>query len=178
VVPASTAVEDASIAKVTRPVPPRPVASKARTVVFDPSPANVTISVDGAAPKAYGPSFRMVELAPGPHTFRFTGGHECCKPYSIEREVPGGAGEYVISAKLEFRDANVYVDSVPGDVVVDDGLAAGRSLSLLAIPMKQLVERHRISVTAPGYEPYTGWVDVRAGVSTKHKVTLPARAPR
>jgi hypothetical protein len=63
-------------------------------------------------------------------------------------------------------------------VVIDDGLAAGRSVLLLAIPMKQLVERHRISVTAPGYEPYTGYVDVRAGVPTSHSVSLKPRAPR
>ncbi|MET0284615.1 MAG: serine/threonine-protein kinase [Polyangiales bacterium] len=175
--PGPITAEDAAVAKVVRPAP-KPVASKLRTVVFDPSPPNVTIAVDGAEPKAYGPSFRMVELAPGPHSFSFTGGHECCKPLTVEREVPGGTGEYVVSAKLEFRDAYVRVDSVPADVVVDDGLAAGRSLLLLAIPMKQLVERHRISVTAPGFEPYTGWVDVRAGVPTSHPVSLKPRDPR
>ncbi len=171
------AAEDASIARVVRPRP-TPVAPKVRTVVFDPSPANVTISVDGAEPKAYGPSFRMAELAPGPHTFSFTGGHDCCKPLTLERDVPSGAGDFVISAKLEFRDAYVRVDSVPADVVIDDGLVEGRSLLLLAIPMKQLTERHRISVTAPGYETYTGTVDVRAGVPTSHPVSLKPRAPR
>jgi eukaryotic-like serine/threonine-protein kinase len=175
--PVVAPVEDASVAKVAR-VSPKPAVPRLRTVVFDPSPPNVTISVDGAEPKPYGPSFRMVELTPGPHTFTFVGGHGCCKPLPLERNIPSGAGDYVVSAKLEFRDANVYVDSVPADVVIDDGLAAGRSLQLLAIPMKQLRERHRISVTAPGYDAYTGWVDVRAGVATQHKVSLPPRAPR
>jgi hypothetical protein len=175
--PVAFTAEDAAIAKATRPVL-KPVAPKLRTVVFDPSPANVAIGVDGAEPRAYGPSFRMVELAPGTHTFNFVGGHDCCKPLNVEREVPSGSGEYVISAKLEFRDAYVRIDSVPADVVVDEGLAAGRSLLLLAIPMKQLVERHRISVTAPGYEPYTGYVDVRAGVPTSHPVSLKPRASR
>lgn len=175
VVDAAVDVEAAE--KAARPVAP-PRVQKSRSVVFDPSPANVTISVDGAEPRPYGPAFRMVELAPGLHTFSFVGGHDCCKPLTLERDVPSGSGEYVVSAKLEFRDAYVRVDSVPADVVIDDGLAAGRSLLLLAIPMKQLVERHRISVTAPGYEPYTGYVDVRAGVPTSHPVTLKLRAPR
>jgi serine/threonine-protein kinase len=174
--PVAIPLADAAVAKAARSVV-KPVA-KVRTVTFDPSPANVTISVDGAAPRAYGPSFRMIELAPGPHSFRFIGGHECCKPLTLERDVPPGSGEYLVSARLEFRDAYVRVDSVPADVVIDDGLAAGRSLLLLAIPMKQLVERHRISVTAPGYEPYTGYVDVRAGVPTSHSVSLKPRAPR
>ncbi|HEY6877463.1 MAG TPA: serine/threonine-protein kinase, partial [Polyangiales bacterium] len=175
VVDAATAIEQAdTVARAA----PQPRVLKPRSVVFDPSPANVTISVDGAEPRAYGPAFRMAELAPGVHTFSFVGGHDCCKPLTFERDVPSGNGEYVVSAKLEFRDAYVRVDSVPADVVIDDGLAAGRSLLLLAIPMKQLVERHRISVTAPGYEPYTGYVDVRAGVPTSHPVSLKPRAPR
>jgi eukaryotic-like serine/threonine-protein kinase len=171
---------DAAVTKARAAASPvaRPREQRVRTVVFDPSPANVTISVDGAEPRAYGPSFRMVELTPGTHRFSFTGAHDCCKPLVLERDVPSGTGEYVMSAKLEFRDAYVRVDSVPADVVIDDGLAAGRSLLLLAIPMKQLVERHRISVTAPGYEPYTGYVDVRAGVPTSHPVSLNPRAPR
>ncbi|MDB4990704.1 MAG: Serine/threonine protein kinase PrkC, regulator of stationary phase, partial [Myxococcaceae bacterium] len=152
--------------------------NKPRRVVFDPSPANVAISVDGAEPRHYGPSFRMVELSPGPHRFSFIGAHDCCKPLSIEREIPPGPGEMVVSAKLEFRDGYVYVDSVPADVSIDDDLVKGRSLFMLAVPVKQrLIERHRISVTAPGYEPYTGNVEVRAGVVTPHPVSLKPRVP-
>ncbi|MDB4973098.1 MAG: Serine/threonine protein kinase PrkC, regulator of stationary phase [Myxococcaceae bacterium] len=155
----------------------RPRESRPRTVVFDPSPANVSISVDGAEPRHYGPSFRMVELSPGPHRFSFVGAHDCCKALSFERDIPSGPGETVVTAKLEFRDGYVYVDSVPADVVLDDGLVKGRSLFMLAVPVKQrLVERHRISVTAPGYGTYTGNVEVRAGVVTPYPVSLTPRA--
>ena len=100
-------------------------------------------------------------------------------PLSIERDIPAGPGETTVSAKLEFRDAYVYVDSVPADVTIDDDLVKGRSLFMLAVPMKQrLIERHRISVTAPGYETYTGNVEVRAGVVTPHPVSLKPRVPR
>ena len=158
---------------------PRVRDSRPRTVLFDPSPANVTISVDGAEPRHYGPSFRMVELAPGSHRFSFIGAHDCCKPFAIEREIPAGPGETTVSAKLEFRDGYVYVDSVPADVTIDDDLVKGRSLFMLAVPMKQrMIERHRISVTAPGYETYTGNVEVRAGVVTPHPVSLKPRVPR
>jgi hypothetical protein len=193
--PAAAALEEAPAGDGGRPrplkptvnvgaqVPSPPVASrvreiKPRTVVFDPSPANVAISVDGAEPRHYGPSFRMVELSPGPHKFSFVGAHDCCKPLTIEREIASGPGETVVSAKLEFRDGYVYVDSVPADVTIDDGLVKGRSLFMMAVPVKQrLVERHRISVTAPGYETYTGNVEVRAGVVTPHPVLLKPRAP-
>ena len=158
---------------------PRVRDSRPRTVLFDPSPANVTISVDGAEPRHYGPSFRMVELPPGPHRFSFIGAHDCCKQLSVDREIPSGPGETTVSVKLEFRDAYVYVDSVPADVTIDDGLVKGRSLFMLAVPMKQrLIERHRISVTAPGYKTYTGNVEVRAGVVTPHPVSLEPRVPR
>jgi hypothetical protein len=147
-----------------------------RTVVFDPSPANVEISVDGAEPRHYGPSFRMVELAPGLHTFGFIGAHNCCKPLTVEREIKEGPGETTVSAKLEFRDAYVYVNSLPADVNVGNGLAMGRTLFMLAVPLKnRIAETHSISVTAPGYETYTGNVEVRAGVVTAHPVSLKPR---
>jgi eukaryotic-like serine/threonine-protein kinase len=149
-----------------------------RTVVFDPSPANVAISVDDAPPRHYGPSFRMVELSPGVHRFSFVGAHNCCKPLTLEREIKEGPGETVISAKLEFRDAYVYVNSVPANVDVGNGLAKGRTLFMLAVPLKdRLTETHSISVTAPGYETYTGSVEVRAGKVTPYQVSLTPRAP-
>jgi hypothetical protein len=147
-------------------------------VVFDPSPANVEISVDGAEPRHYGPSFRMVELTPGVHTFSFIGAHNCCKPLTIEREIKEGPGETTVSAKLEFRDAYVYVNSIPADVSVGNGLATGRTLFMLAVPLKnRIAETHSISVTAPGYETYTGSVEVRAGKVTPYQVSLTPRAP-
>ncbi len=173
-------VRPGTVGEASRPVrPPRARESKPRTVVFDPVPANVSISVDGAQARPYGPSFRMVELNPGRHSFVFEGGHNCCKPLPVDADIPAGPGETVISAKLEFRDAHLYVDSVPANVTIDEGALTGRSLSLLTIPIKQrLEERHFISVTAAGYVPYEGYVVVRAGEVTKHPVTLEPRVPR
>ena len=55
--------------------------------------------------KPFGPSFHKVELAPGPHTFRFVGAHECCDDAVIQLDIPAGPGETVVRAKLAFRDA-------------------------------------------------------------------------
>ncbi|MEY4515366.1 MAG: hypothetical protein RLZZ450_7488 [Pseudomonadota bacterium] len=160
------------------PAATRPREMRPRTVVFDPSPANVEISVDGAEPRHYGPSFRMVELTPGVHTFSFIGAHSCCKELTFEREIKEGPGETTVSAKLEFRDAYVYVNSIPADVSVGNGLATGRTLFMLAVPLKnRIAETHSISVTAPGYETYTGSVEVRAGKVTPYRVSLTPRAP-
>jgi eukaryotic-like serine/threonine-protein kinase len=171
--PASTTSSPPTSTPATaRPARPREVGP--RTVLFAPSPANVTISVDGSEPRPYGPSFRMAELSPGPHRFRFVGGHNCCKPLVFDREIPPGPGETVIAAKLEFQDARLYVvTEVPADVVLDNGLLTGRTRSLMVVPIaKQLEERHSISVTAAGYEPYTGYVKVQAGEVTQHEVPL------
>ena len=176
--PVREGVHGASASQPVDAEPGRPHEVKPRLVVFDPSPANVAISVDGAAPRNYGPSFRMVELAPGAHRFTFEGAHNCCKPLTLERDIKEGPGEMIVSAKLEFRDAYVYVNSVPANVTVGNGIAKGRSLFMLAVPLKQrLVETHSISVTAPGYEPYTGTVEVRAGKVTPHQVSLKPSAP-
>jgi hypothetical protein len=148
-------------------------------VVFAPEPANVTISVDDAEPKPFGPSFGQLELAPGPHTFRFVGAHECCEESVVQLDVPPGPGETVVRAKLAFRDARLYVASnVPADVSLD-GQLVGRALGLISVPLgRSLSERRKISVTATGREPFTGYVQLRAGQVAQLEVTLlPSAAP-
>lgn len=155
---------------------PRP-ASGPRTVVFAPEPANVTISVDGAPPKAFGPNFNKLEIEPGLHTFRFVGAHQCCDDAVVQVDVPAGPGETEVRAKLSFRDAALYVASnVPADVSLD-GVAMGRALSVIKVPLtRSVLERRKISVTATGHEPYTGYVQLRAGEVAQFEVTLPPGA--
>lgn len=163
-----------------RPVRPRPKPAGPRTVVFDPEPANVTISVDGAAARPFGPSFRMLELEPGAHTFRFVGAHGCCVEQEVTLDVPAGPGQTVVPVKLPFRAARLYiVGDVPADVRVGDGVAEGRTRSLINVPItRALIESQQISVTAPGYAPYTGTVQLRAGQVTQLNVDLVPSAPR
>jgi eukaryotic-like serine/threonine-protein kinase len=159
--------------KPARPPAPRPRSNAPRTVVFAPVPANVTISVDGGPAQPFGPSFRMLELPPGVHTFRFVGAHQCCDDAVVQLDLPPGPGETVVPAKLTFRDARLYVASnVPADVSLD-GEAAGRALSLISVPLNRgLLERRKILVTAAGHEPYTGYVELRAGQVAQLEVTL------
>jgi hypothetical protein len=147
--------------------------SSPRTVVFDPKPANVSISVDGAAPRHFGPAFRMIELPPGSHAFRFIGAHDCCEDEVVELDLEPGPGETVVSANLAFRPARVYVVSdVPADVSID-GEPVGRTRSLINVPVdRRYIERRKISVTAPGHEAYTGSVQLRAGQVTQLDVEL------
>ncbi|MFT3926293.1 MAG: serine/threonine-protein kinase [Myxococcales bacterium] len=163
-----------------RPQVPVSEATGPRTVRFDPDPANVSISVDGEPARHFGPSFRMLELAAGTHSFRFIGAHDCCEDRVVEVDVPAGPGETVVAAKLPFRPARVYVVSdVPADVQIDDGAAVGRSRSLINVPIERsYIERRRISVTAPGHEAYTGSIQLRAGQVTQLDVVLkPSAAP-
>jgi hypothetical protein len=166
----------AAQARATRP--PRPRATGPRTVVFDPEPANVTISVDGESPQAFGPSFSKVELAPGRHSFRFVGAEQCCEDAVVELDVPPGPGESVVRARLNFRDARLYVESnVPANVALDDA-PVGRALSLISVPMERnRVMRRKISVTAPGHDPYTGHVQLRAGEVAQLEIALVPSAP-
>jgi hypothetical protein len=175
--PGGKAGAAAAEARATRPAP-RPRASGPRTVVFDPEPANVTISVDGAAPQAFGPSFSKVELPPGRHSFRFVGAEQCCEDDVVELDVPPGPGESVVRARLAFRDARLYVSSnVPADVALDDA-PVGRALSLISVPMERnRVMRRKISVTAAGHKPYTGHVQLRAGEVAQLKIALVPSAP-
>ena len=81
-------------ARAARAAPaPRPSAERAahwsRSI---PIPANVSIGIDGAAPRAFGPSFREVELEPGVHRFKFVGAHDCCIDEEVSVKVPPGDG--------------------------------------------------------------------------------------
>jgi serine/threonine-protein kinase len=167
----------AAQARAARPAP-RARATGPRTVVFDPEPANVTISVDGEAAQAFGPSFSKVELAPGRHSFRFVGAEQCCEDAVVELDVPPGPGESVVRAHLAFRDARLYVSSnVPANVALDDA-PVGRALSLISVPMERnRVMRRKISVTAPGHDPYTGHVQLRAGEVAQLEIALVPSAP-
>ena len=134
----------------------------------------MSISVDGAAPKPFGPGFSAVELKPGMHTFRFIGARDCCTDKVLQLKVRPGPGRQVLSPTLKFRPASLFVKSrVPADVKVEDGLASGRANTLFNVPVERsLVETRRISVTAPGYRGYTGNVQLHAGQVKRKTVEL------
>lgn len=138
-----------------------------RRVDFQPSPQNVTISVNGAEPRAFGPAFRGVELAVGQvHRFRFESPSGCCEPLERELRLPPGDDPLPLVARLPFRPARLYVAATPADVHVLAGRAGearGRTRSVIAVPMASAEETRELRVTAEGHEPYTTRVTLRAG---------------
>ena len=145
-----------------------------RRVIFDPDPANVLISVDGAEPRSYGPSFSSIELLPGPHTFRIVSNVACCADATIERDIPSGAGNYTLSHVLPSRPALLLVrTNVPADVAVEGG-PRGRARRPITVPIhsRERSELRTITVTAPGYRAYTGDVQLTAGDTPEVQVTL------
>ncbi len=147
---------------------------KPRTVVFMPEPANVSISVNGSEPRAFGPSFRQVELPPGVHRFGLSGAHDCCLDEEVTLRVPPGPGTTMLKHRLRFRPAALYVvTNVPANVTVDNGRATGRTRSVLKVPHKNALEEiHEIKLSAPGYQEHTESVEMRAGQLSTVKVTL------
>ena len=159
----------------------RPRTGAPRMVVFRPEPQNVTIAIDGAAPRTFGPSFRGQELAIGAHRVRIASGTECCEAIAFEIDVTPGATPLVVSRTLPLRSARLYlVSSVPADVVVSIGgatVARGRARELLPIPMGSLEGTAQYVVTAEGYHGYTGQVRLRAGEVARATVALEAATP-
>ncbi len=159
------------------PSTPRP--SQPRLVVFRPTPQNVAISVDGAPPRPFGPSFRETELRPGPHHFKLVGGAGCCIDADFSVTIPPGQAPFVIQRTLGYRPAYVYVISnVAADVEVEGGVH-GRSREIIQVPLEGgAVEARQITVTAPGHRRYTGTVRLQAGRDTQVQVTLlPSGSP-
>jgi hypothetical protein len=148
-----------------------------RTVTFNPYPGNVSIGVDGAEPRAFGPSFREMELEPGLHRFKFVGAHDCCIDEEISVQVPPGEEPFPISRRLKFRPAGLYVvTEAPANVVVDDGAVSGRSRSVIQISdMSDLVETHHIRITSEGHEDRIQDVRLQAGQVVTVEVPLHKR---
>ena len=170
--PATAPVVAPQGATQTRPRNPRTAARgqegdgvSPRRVVFQPSPANVSIGVDGAGPVPFGPSFREVVLAPGEHRFKVVGAHDCCVDAEFTETIPSGPGVTNLALRLKYRPAVLYVASnVSADVRVGNGLAQGRSRAVFDVPLLRTIrETHTIVVSAPGYREHRQDVAFNAG---------------
>ncbi len=172
----ATGVDPVTRTKLSRPATRAPVGDGVtpRRVVFQPSPANVSIGIDGATPVPYGPSFREATLTPGTHHFKLVGGHDCCVDLDVTETIPSGPGITTLSYRLKFRPAALYVVSnVPADVRVDDGLVRGRSRAVIDVPLEQrLRENHSVTVSASGHRDQTVDIQLSAGQLSTVPVTL------
>jgi len=150
-------------------IPPGP-----RRVTFNPIPANMSIGVNGAAPRAFGPSFREIDLEPGVHRFKFVGAHDCCIDEEISVKIPPGLGTYTVARRLKYRPAGLYVvTAAPANVFVDGGAISGRSRSVIQVPdLTDLIEVHRIRVSAEGHRDHVQEVRLQAGQVVTVEVEL------
>jgi eukaryotic-like serine/threonine-protein kinase len=155
-----------------------PGGSGPRHVVLRPEPANVSISIDGALPRDFGPSFRELTLAPGPHVFKFVGAHDCCVPAQVTIDIPPGPGTTIVAQRLTFRPAVLYVVSnTPANVVVDGGAVRGRTRSMIPVPQPDdMFGTHVITVSAEGYQEVVREVRLRAGQVETISVELPEKS--
>jgi eukaryotic-like serine/threonine-protein kinase len=145
-----------------------------RHVILRPEPANISISVDGAPPRDFGPSFRALDLVPGPHVFKFKGAHECCVDEELNVEIPPGATPFVLKHRLRFRPAGLYVISnTPANVVVGNNMASGRSRSVIQVPQPDdMFASHVVRISSDGHAPVVTEVRLRAGQVETIEVTL------
>jgi hypothetical protein len=145
-----------------------------RRVILRPEPANMSIGVDGAPPREFGPSFRELELVPGPHTFKFKGAHDCCVDDEVRVEIPPGAGPFTLAHRLRFRPAGLYVVSnTPANVVVGNGLASGRTRSIIQVQQPDdMFASYVVQISGEGHKPITTEVRLRAGQIEEITVTL------
>jgi len=145
-----------------------------RHVVLRPEPANVSISIDGSEPREFGPSFRSVTLAPGPHVFAFKGAYDCCVDEQITVDIPPGTSNYVVAHRLSYRPAGLFVRSnTPANVVVDQGAVVGRTWSVIQVPQpNDMFATHTLRVSAEGHRDEVREVRLRAGQIERIEVTL------
>ncbi len=148
--------------------------TRVRRVLFAPSPVDVTISVDGRPPRAFGPSYAGDTLPVGTHAFVFTN-DACCVESRFELLVPPGDEPLRVARALALKPARLFVRAVgiEGARVAVDGQSAGPAWSLLSVPVRELAPRVTITVTAEGHPAYTRAVQLEAGRSTEVTVASP-----
>lgn len=150
-----------------------------RQVRFVPSPVqNVSIGVDGDAPRPFGPGWTGTTLPPGPHRFRVVPadglGHV---EVTHTRVVEAGAGVQPIALPLPYEPASVIVrvrgvgSVVPTVQVQGVGTRQGHS-TVFAVPMRDEEATVSVSVTAEGFRAYTTTVRLQAGGSEEVTATL------
>jgi hypothetical protein len=130
--------------------------------------------VDGALPRDFGPSFRELDLAPGPHLFKFKGAHECCVDEELKVDIPPSASPFVLKHRLRFRPAGLYVISnAPANVVVGNNMASGRTRSVIQVPQPDdMFASHVVRISSDGHAPVVTEVRLRAGQVETIEVTL------
>jgi serine/threonine protein kinase len=150
-----------------------------RLVVFKPSPSNVSISIDGAALRPYGPGFQGARLKPGRHTFSVVGGEDCCEPWTKRVTIPPGRGDYDLPINLRYKPAKLYLRGpAPRNASVEITLPGNRVIKgkireILTVPMRTLTAQAQVSIEAPGYRLHQDKVTLRAGAGvTEHTFTL------
>ena len=91
--------------------------------------------------------------------------------------VPPGEGTFAVSQRLKYRPAGLYVvTNTPANVSVDDGKISGRSRSVIQVPdLSDLVETHRIRVSAEGRRDHVQEVRLQAGQVVTVEVAMKAQ---
>lgn len=165
----------ADAAEATRPRDMRPRPRGPRRVVFRPSPARVSIGVDGSEPRDFGPSFDHIELSPGPHRFSFAG--DCCIDQEFVVVIPPGNEDYILRRTLQYRPANLIVySSVSASVEVQSSGSAnasrGSTGTMFPVSLSEGSQRRTVVVRAEGFTPLTLQVDLSAGAIVSRRVQL------
>ena len=136
---------------------------------------DVSISIDGSAPRPYGPGFLAAELEPGRHAFVFTrnDGSKCADRTEATVVVPPGDDAFVLTQPIGFQPAVLLVDTLPAAEISVGGVI-GRANRPIYVPMTSQYALHDFTVTAPDHPPYTGQVRLEAGETKSVDVEMEA----
>ncbi len=150
------------------------VAAETRSVVFKPTPMNVTIQIDDDPPFAFGPDSRVRALKVGTHRIVFRGAGGCCEEVVRQLELEAASDPLTLAVILPPRDARLYVDTnVPASVAIEGMDEAQRALDVVRLPLGQDYQRtFSLRVSAEGYQAESRSVTVQAGALKRVPIAL------
>lgn len=153
------------IPTLVRPVrPPSASTSAPRNVEFTPTPQSVLISIDGAEPREFGPSFRGLPLSVGTHRVVYSGPGIFDTSRVID--VPEGEGVFRVRHRVPFR-AGIKIDCRNGDSLVSGTVRIGDAVTIRcnvieAVPLDERIQVFPLAVEADGFRTYNGQVRLDA----------------
>lgn len=133
---------------------------------------NFNVQVDGGAWKVWSPNMTAETLVVGRHEVVFGSDSGFFSKKKMIIQVNPDPGPYVVSARLEFAPAAVFVRCNVREARVKVGEKLGRAWNMLTLPMSARRQSLMVFVSADGYESKSLSLVLEAGKAAELQTEL------
>jgi serine/threonine-protein kinase len=161
------------VKKIKKQPHPKTKAIQTRTVIFNPFPMRVKITIDNEEKFDYKTTDRSRDLTLGKHKVTFLPADKRVLPLTKEFSVQAGDRPMTIGARLKWKPGQLLIRSNVNGFVSVQGRSTGQTNSKFSVPIQNgPTEKLKIIISAPDYLPVTQLVTITAGTTTSLVIPL------